>query len=248
MQSAEFIGLKNYSDMFGDRRFIEALNNTGRLLLVAPVITIVFALILAVMVTQSKLKERNFYRTVFFFPSIVSMTVIGIVWSFIFHPRMGLLNVLLVGLGFEQFEHFPWVADPTTAIWTVAVAFIWQSAGYFMVMHIAAIDGVSADVYEAATIDGAGPIRKLVSITLPLIKNIVGITFIFAISGILDNSFALSRVMTPKGRADVLLTYIYTQGFENARYGYAMAITAFTLILAIGLAAISRLVTGSKER
>ena len=71
---------------------------------------------------------------------------------------------------------------------------------------------------------------------------------LFAVSGILDNSFALSRVMTPKGRADVLLTYIYTQGFENARYGYAMAITAFTLVLAIVLAALSRLITNRKER
>lgn len=245
--NAEFVGVQNYVDMFSDRRFHEALGNTAKLLVIAPVLTIVFALLLAFMVTQTKLKERGLYRTVFFFPSIVSMTVIGIVWSFIFHPTMGVLNHLLVGMGFENLEAFPWTADSKTAIWTIAVAYIWQSAGYFMVMHIAAIDGISESVYEAATIDGAGAFTKLTRITLPLIRNIVGITFIFALSGVLDNSFTLSQIMTPKGKGEVLLTYIYTQGFRNAQYGYAMAITAFTLLVAIGLSALSRMVTNKNE-
>lgn len=247
-QNVRFVGLQNYIDMFGDARFYDALWNTLKLMLVAPVVTIAFALLLAFMITQSRLRERGFYRTVFFFPSIVSMTVIGIVWSFIFHPNMGILNKILVGIGLEQFEYFPWTADSSTAIWTIAAAFIWQSTGYFMVMHVAAIDGISHEVYEAATIDGAGPAVKLFRITLPLIKDIVGITFIFALSGILDNSFALSQVMTPRGKGEVLLTYIYTQGFQNAQYGYAMAITAFTLVIAIGFSALSRFVTNRQER
>lgn len=245
--NAEFVGFENYIDMFGDKLFYEALANTGKLLLIAPVLTIVFALLLAFMVTQTKLKERGLYRTVFFFPSIVSMTVIGIVWSFIFHPTMGILNHMLSAMGIEYFEAFPWTADSRTAIWTIAIAYIWQSAGYFMVMHIAAIDGISESVYEAATIDGAGAITKLVRITLPLIKNIVGITFIFALSGVLDNSFTLSQIMTPRGKGEVLLTYIYTQGFRNAQYGYAMAITAFTLVLAIGLSVLSRKLTDQNK-
>ena len=246
-EGADFVGMKNFTTMFGDRRFIEAFQNTLRLLVVAPIVTIAISLLLAFMVTQSKLKERGVYRTVFFFPSIVSMTIIGIVWSFIFHPRMGVLNKILVWIGLEKFDSFPWTADPDTAIWTIAIAFIWQSAGYFMVMHIAAIDSISSEVYEAATIDGAGPVQKLFSITLPLIKNIVSITYIFALSGILDSSFALSMVMTPRERADVLLTYIYTQGYTNSQYGYSMAITAFTLVIAVGLSFFSRFVTNRKE-
>ena len=128
-EGADFVGMKNFTTMFGDRRFIEAFQNTLRLLVVAPIVTIAISLLLAFMVTQSKLKERGVYRTVFFFPSIVSMTIIGIVWSFIFHPRMGVLNKILVWIGLEKFDSFPWTADPDTAIWTIAIAFIWQSAG-----------------------------------------------------------------------------------------------------------------------
>ncbi|MCL1820509.1 MAG: sugar ABC transporter permease [Oscillospiraceae bacterium] len=249
LREPEFVGMKNFVNMFGDKNFMTAFWNTAKLVLAAPFFTVVFALILAFMVTQSKLKERGLYRTVFFFPSIVSITVIGIVWSFIFHPTRGVLNKLLALVGQTSFEEqgFAWLVDPNTAIWAIAVAFIWQSAGYFMVMHIAAIDGVADEIFEAATIDGAGQVRKLLSITLPLIKDIVGITFIFSLSGILDSSFTLSRVMTPRGQAEVLLSYSYTQGFTNAQYGYAMAITAFTLIIAIGLAALSRFVTSRQE-
>jgi len=250
MARSTFIGINNYISMFLDKRFIEAMQNTFLLLLVAPIITIFFALLLAFALTQGPMQERNrnFFRTIFFFPSIISMAVIGIVWSFIFHPNMGILNNVLTGLGFKSFEGFPWTADARTTIWTIAVAFIWQSAGYFMVMHIAAIDSISDSVYEAATIDGAGPVQKLFLITLPLIKDIIGITFIFALSGILDNSFAFSNIMTPRGKGDVLLTYIYTQGFVNAQYGYAMAITAFTLVIAITLSALSRFITDRQGR
>jgi len=119
-----------------------------------------------------------------------------------------------------------------------------------MVMHIAAIDGITKDVYEAATIDGAGPARKLFSITLPLVKDIVGITFVFAISGVLNHSFVLSSIMTgggPNGASNVLLYYIYKQGMENGSFGYAMAIAAFTLCLAVALSVLSRLLSSKKE-
>jgi len=247
--NAKFVGLDNFKYMFGDRRFIQALQNTFKLLAVTPVITVLFALILAFTVTQSKLKERSFYRTVFFFPAIVSMTVIGIVWSFVFHPTMGILNSLLEAIGLGALAQ-PWIGQRSTSLWTIAVALIWQAAGYYMVMHIAAIDGITKDVYEAATIDGAGPARKLFSITLPLVKDIVGITFVFAISGVLNHSFVLSSIMTgggPNGASNVLLYYIYKQGMENGSFGYAMAIAAFTLCLAVALSVLSRLLSSKKE-
>ena len=245
LKEPEFVGFGNFKAMFGDRHFWAAFWNTAKLVAIAPIFTIAGALVLAFAVTQSKLRERSLYRTVFFFPSIISITIIGIAWSFIFHPTRGALNKLLAIAGYASFEAegFAWLADPNTAIWAIAVAFIWQSAGYFMVMHIAAIDSIPTETFEAATVDGAGAARKLFSIALPLIKNIVGITFIFALSGILDSSFALSRIMTPRGQAEVLLSYSYTQGFVNAQYGYAMAITAFTLVIAIALAGLSRLAT-----
>ncbi|MDR1060697.1 MAG: sugar ABC transporter permease, partial [Clostridiales bacterium] len=204
---------------------------------------------LAFAVSQTKLREKGFYRTVFFFPSVVSMTVIGIIWSFVFHPNMGILNTLLNGLGLGALAR-PWVGDSSTALWTVAAALVWQAAGYYMVMHIAAMDGISPEIYEAATVDGAGPVRKLFLITLPLIWDILGITFVLALSGTLNNSFVLSRMLTdggPNGASTVLLQYIYRQGVRSGNYGYAMSMTVFTLTLAVLLSLLSRRMTERRE-
>lgn len=238
-----FLGLKNYLYMFQDDYFILALKNTGKLMLVVPIITIIISVILAFSITQSKLKEAGFYRTVFFFSNIISMTVVGIIWSFVFHPTMGIANVILGAFGVEPIS---WLGDSRYALWCIAITLIWQAAGYYMVMHIAAMDGISPEIYEAATVDGAGKIRQMVSITIPLMKNIIGITFVLALSGTINLSYVLSSVMTgggPNGASSVLLQYMYTQGFKNGNFGYAMAITVFTLTISIILSILSRKLT-----
>ena len=99
--NSTFIGIENYLYMFQDDKFLQALGNTFKLLAVVPVITIVFALILAFMLSQTKLRERGLYRTVFYFPNIISLTVVGIIWSFVFHPNMGIVNSLLKFVGLD---------------------------------------------------------------------------------------------------------------------------------------------------
>ena len=246
LDDANFVGLDNFRRMFGDRHFVQAVDNTVRLVLVVPIVTVALALLFAFLITQTKLKERSLYRTTLFFPSIVSMVVIGIIWSFVFHPTMGILNTLLDNLGMTQLARTPWTGFAPTALWTVAAALIWQAAGYHMVIHIAAIDSISTDIFEASRIDGAGPLRQIFNITLPMIKNVVGITLIFAISGTLTHSFALTQIMTgggPNGASRVLLLYIFEQGFRAGRFGYAMAISAFTMAMAVLISAILRWVT-----
>ena len=243
----KFVGLENYAYLFTDKSFLQALGNTFKLLLVVPVITIAFALILAFMIHQSKL--RGLYRTVLYFPNLVSMTVVGIIWSFVFHPTMGILTSLMKKMGMSAYV-LSWLGDSRTALWCVAVALIWQATGYYMIMHIAAMDGISAEIYEAATLDGATGFRKFISITVPLIKNIVGITFILAMSGTLVLSFILSNVMTgggPNGASTVLLGYMYNQSFVNGNFGYGMAIAVFSLAISIGLSVISRKLSAAEE-
>lgn len=244
----KFVGLENYAYLFTDKSFLQALGNTFKLLVV-PVITIAFALILAFMIHQSKLRERGLYRTVLYFPNLVSMTVVGIIWSFVFHPTMGILTSLMKKMGMSAYV-LSWLGDSRTALWCVAVALIWQATGYYMIMHIAAMDGISAEIYEAATLDGATGFRKFISITVPLIKNIVGITFILAMSGTLVLSFILSNVMTgggPNGASTVLLGYMYNQSFVNGNFGYGMAIAVFSLAISIGLSVISRKLSAAEE-
>ena len=245
----KFVWLDNYIYMFHDKSFIQALKNTAKLMAVVPVITIFCSLVLAFGLNQCKLKERVLYRTIFYFPNIVSLTVVGIIWSFVFHPNVGIVNKILGAVGLESLQR-SWLGDSKTALWCIAFTLLWQAAGYYMVMHIAAMDGISPEIYESATLDGASAWRKLVSITMPLMKDIIGITFVLALSGTINLSFVLSQVMTgggPNGASSVLLQYMYTQGFVNGNFGYAMAITVFTLAISVALSMLSRKLTDASE-
>lgn len=245
----KFVRLDNYIYMFHDKSFIQALINTAKLMAVVPVITIFCSLVLAFVLNQCKLKEMVLYRTIFYFPNIVSLTVVGIIWSFVFHPNVGIVNKILGAVGLENLQR-SWLGDSKTALWCIAFTLLWQAAGYYMVMHIAAMDGISPEIYESATLDGASAWRKLVSITMPLMKDIIGITFVLALSGTINLSFVLSQVMTgggPNGASSVLLQYMYTQGFVNGNFGYAMAITVFTLTISVALSMLSRKLTDASE-
>lgn len=245
----KFVALDNYIYMFHDKSFIQALINTAKLMAVVPVITIFCSLVLAFVLNQCKLKEMVLYRTLFYFPNIVSLTVVGIIWSFVFHPNVGIINKILGAVGLESLQR-SWLGDSKTALWCIAFTLLWQAAGYYMVMHIAAMDGISPEIYESATLDGASAWRKLVSITMPLMKDIIGITFVLALSGTINLSFVLSQVMTgggPNGASSVLLQYMYTQGFVNGNFGYAMAITVFTLAISVALSMLSRKLTDASE-
>jgi N-acetylglucosamine transport system permease protein len=245
----KFVWLDNYIYMFHDKSFIQALKNTAKLMAVVPVITIFCSLVLAFVLNQCKLKEMVLYRTLFYFPNIVSLTVVGIIWSFVFHPNVGIVNKILGAVGLESLQR-SWLGDSKTALWCIAFTLLWQAAGYYMVMHIAAMDGISPEIYESATLDGASAWRKLISITMPLMKDIIGITFVLALSGTINLSFVLSQVMTgggPNGASSVLLQYMYTQGFVNGNFGYAMAITVFTLAISVALSMLSRKLTDASE-
>lgn len=245
----KFVGLDNYIYMFHDKSFMQALINTAKLMAVVPVTTIFCSLVLAFVLNQCKLKEMVLYRTIFYFPNIVSLTVVGIIWSFVFHPNVGIVNKILGAVGLESLQR-SWLGDSKTALWCIAFTLLWQAAGYYMVMHIAAMDGISPEIYESATLDGASAWRKLISITMPLMKDIIGITFVLALSGTINLSFVLSQVMTgggPNGASSVLLQYMYTQGFVNGNFGYAMAITVFTLAISVALSMLSRKLTDASE-
>ncbi|WP_418454820.1 carbohydrate ABC transporter permease [Allofournierella sp.] len=239
--SRTFAGLENYQYLLQDEYFLQAFFNTFKLMLGVPLVTLALALVMAVIITQSRLKEKKFYRVVMFLPSILSTTVIGMLWTFIYNPNMGLLNNLLEKLGLGFWAH-AWLGDPKVALLAVAIVLVWTNAGYYMVMYIAGIDNISPDVYEAATIDGAGEMAKFWRITLPLLTRVIKTTVVLCISTVLSSSFVLVTVMTngaPAGATSVLLQYMYQQAFTNANYGYAMAIAVVTLTIAFLLSKLS---------
>ena len=167
--NSKFVFLDNYIYMFKDKDFVQALFNTFKLMLVIPALTIFLSLVFAFILTQGELREKSFYRTVFFFPSVVSMTVVGIVWSFVFNPTRGILNHMLDLFNLSSWKH-AWLGEGKTALWCIGAALVWQAIGYYMVMHVASIDGISQEIYEAASIDGATGVQKFFRITIPLLR------------------------------------------------------------------------------
>lgn len=130
--NSKFVFLDNYIYMFKDKDFVQALFNTFKLMLVIPALTIFLSLIFAFILTQGELREKSFYRTVFFFPSVVSMTVVGIVWSFVFNPTRGILNHMLDLFNLSSWKH-AWLGEGKTALWCIGAALVWQAIGYYMV-------------------------------------------------------------------------------------------------------------------
>ncbi|MBM7600025.1 N-acetylglucosamine transport system permease protein [Virgibacillus halotolerans] len=241
----EYVGFANFIELFKDDVFLKSLKNTGFLMLVVPVITLLLSLIFASMLSFGELKEKHLYRTIFFFPSILSFVVIGILWAFIYHPNMGIVNEIMTAIGLDQFA-LTWLGNKNTVLWAIALVMVWQAVGYYMVMYLAGMDSIPKELYEAASIDGATGFQQFIKITIPMLWEIIRITIIFSINGVLNISFVLVTVMTsggPNNSSQVALTYMYQQAFVNANFGYAMAIAVVVFVIAIILAFISNKLT-----
>ncbi len=248
--NSNFVGLENYADMFRDQDFYQAFWNTIKLFLVVPFFINLFALFLAFLVTQVKLREKNVYRFLFFFPSVISATALGVLWTNIYSPTMGFLTKLGEIFGIDRLEGIAVLGESKTVLIAVSITMVWQSVGYYMVMYIASIDGIDASIYEAATLDGCGIIKKVFLITVPVMKDMIGVTFILSLSSVLGMSYIITSVMTaggPAGSSTVLLYYMYNQAFGLSNFGYAMSIAVFTLIFAFVLSFISRKLTARKS-
>ncbi|MHC1750203.1 MAG: carbohydrate ABC transporter permease [Cellulosilyticaceae bacterium] len=244
-----FVGFGNFQKLFHDANFWTALSNTVFILIVCTIITMFLALFFAAALTGSKIKEKNFYRVVFFFPNVLSIVVIGVLFKNIYEPNTGILNSLLNGVGLDGLTH-AWLGEGKTVLWAIVIAMIWQAVGYYMVMYMAGMDGVSPEIYEAADIDGASKFTQFFKITIPMIWGIIRVTIVFFITSTLNMSFLFVNVMTnggPNGKSEVLLTYMYRQAFTNANFGYAMAVAVVVFLLAFILAILSNILTAKKD-
>lgn len=245
----DYIGFDNYKTLMNDEIFWISFFNTIKLMLIVTIITMTISLSLAFSLTKSKLKEKGFYRTIFFFPNVLSFVVIGILFKNIFAPNTGILNSLLTSVGLDNLTR-AWLGNPNTVIGSIATAMIWQAFGYYMVMYIAGMDSISPEVYEAAEIEGASKFQQFIYITIPMIWLLIRVTLVFFIASTLNTSFLTVSVMTnggPNYRSEVLLSYMYRQAFINSNFGYAMTIAVFIFVFALSLALLINFVTKKKD-
>jgi N-acetylglucosamine transport system permease protein len=260
--SMNFVGLSNYSKLLSDSTFLKAVGNNVLMAIVVPIVTLGLAMFFATLVTVGGstrgnirgLRNSSFYRVVSFFPYVIPAIVIGLIWSQIYDPNSGLLNGILTRVGLEQFTSFPWLGDVRTARWAVMFVIIWGLVGFYMVLFIAAIKGVPAEVFEAARIDGAGRFRTAVSITIPLIRDNVQTAFIYI--GILAlDAFVYMAALEPGGGPAnttlVMAQQLFTTAFAKGQFGYACAkgvvLAGITLAYAGLVFAINRLTGGKSE-
>ena len=248
-----FVGLDNYIRMVNDEFFWSALGHNLQYLLILPLVTIALNLFLSFMISQ-RIRFSKVFRVTFFFPQVISVISIGVLWSYIYHPTVGILTSILDFLGTKPlfqmlgYESIPvWMGDPRTVRGAIGAVVIWQTAGFYMVLFLAAMEAIPSTFYEAAIIDGANRWHMFRHITIPLLWDTMQTAMVFAGLAAFD-MFTITRVMVISGSptsrpADVLATYLYEQAFEASRFGYATAIAVSLFLMVLTLSALTMRVT-----
>ena len=233
-----FVGFQNFETLFQDTRFIQAMQNTILLIVVVTIITFALALVFAGILTREKLRGQNFFRVVFYIPNILSVVVISGIFSAIYQPENGLLNSI-IGLFTDMTDPILWKGE-TLVMLSLIIAMIWQAVGYYMVMYMASMAAVPLDLYESASLDGAGRVRQFFQITIPLIWTNIRTTLTFFIISTINMAFLFVKAMTsggPNGASEVALSYMYGQK-DAGLYGYSMAIGVVIFLFSFILSAL----------
>ncbi len=231
---AKWIGLENYYMLFTkDPYFVKALINTfiftiGSFLLQIPV-----AFIIANILTSLR-RFSGVFRSVFFFPCLLSATAVSLLWRFIYHPNMGLVNSALEFLSLGRFAK-SWLSTQSTALWAVIISVAWQWFGYHMVIFMTGISSIPHELYESATLEGAKWGQVVRHITYPLTKSFVKISTILIVASSIK-AFDSIYVLTgggPNNASTVLALQMYNRAFLQMKYGYGSAISVLLMITAV---------------
>lgn len=231
-----FVGLDNFKKLFSDTTFKISFWNTLYYAVGTVPLTTLISLGLAVLLNQ-KIRGKVIFRSIFFFPYVASLVAVTVVWNMMFHPDMGPVNSVLAMLGVENLPR--WAADVKWAMPTVISLSVWKSAGYFMIVYLAALQGIPRDLYEAGLIDGANAWQRFRKITLPMLTP----TTFFVVMMNTINAFKVFDqiyMMTQGGpgrSTNVLVYHLYNTAFKSSKFGYAsaIAIVLFLIVLVITL-------------
>ncbi len=231
----EFVGLKNFIKLTKDTVFMKSIVNTFVFVILVVPLQVCLALGLALLINR-KLKGISIYRLAFFAPTVLSLVVVSILWSYIYNPNNGLLNSLLGNLGLGPYK---FLNDPKTAMACIVVLSAWQGCGFQMMIFLSGLQDIPLYLYEAARVDGATKFQQFVNITLPGLSNIA----VFVSLNIVVSAFQLiiqPMMMTAGGPQNATMTIvyeIYQTGFKYNQMGYgsAMALVFTVMVLIITL-------------
>ncbi|HOE99449.1 MAG TPA: sugar ABC transporter permease [Rectinema sp.] len=231
LRTPKFIGLSNFIEALSDPGLIRIVVNTVLFSVIYVIGVMVIGLFLALMVNQ-KLPGTNFFRAAYYLPVITSAVAIGIIWSWILSPQVGILNILVKSVGLKPPN---WLGDTHWALLTVSVIQVWKMAGYYMVLFLAGLQSIPDSVKEAAVVDGANSLQLFFHVTLPMLSPT---TFFVLTVAMIDSfkNFELIYTMTrggPQSSTTTLVYDVYVYGFVHYRMGYASAV-AYVLMVLVG--------------
>lgn len=235
LTSPKFVGLDNFIRLFTkDNTMKFALKNSIFFMIFSVISQQLVGLLLASLLTNIK-RGRNLFKNIYYLPAVLSSAALGLLWSFLFNPKMG-VNQLLASIGIKG----PlWLMGTdgyiVLGMWVIGFVALWQYVGTTMMLYMAQISGVSKSLYEASYMDGANKVKSFRYITLPMIKPMIATTLSLNCIGSLK-FFDLVYNMTqggPNHRTDVLATHLYFQGFQYFKYGYASAIGIVLMIMCL---------------
>jgi raffinose/stachyose/melibiose transport system permease protein len=241
-----FVGIENYRVAFDDPVFWRALFNNTAYAVVSLVFQVGFSLVLAAVLEEFVHQRlRGILRTIYFIPATISITVAGILFSFLYNPQFGLVNRLLTAVGLESWNH-AWLGEKSTAIWSIIAMSQWQSIGYTAVLFVVAIQRIPREYYEAVRVDGAGPVRTFFTITVPMVREMTTLLVILTVSGafLVFNEVMVMTAGGPDNSSHVLNTWLYRNAFFEDDMGYAATIATvifvITFIVAVVQLAVAR--------
>jgi multiple sugar transport system permease protein len=243
-EPAKFIGVANFTRLFDNETFWRSLINTVVFALVIVPFQSALALGLALLINV-KMRGVNFFRTVFFLPVVTSMVVVSMLWMFMYQPN-GLINALLAKVGVQGPD---WLGDPRTALIALILMSAWQACGFHMVIWLSGLQTIPADLYEAASLDGAGPWQQFVHVTWPGLRQ----TAIFILITITIAAFSLFtqvNIMTQGGPLDSTSTVVFMAvrtGFQQQQTGYAAAISLVFFVIVLAVSLLQRYLTRDKD-
>lgn len=225
-----FIGLGNYVALFTDSTFYTVLLNTALYVLGSVVPAVVLGFLFAILINR-KLKAIGFARLFLFHPTVLPMVSVATIWLFMFTPDYGLFNTILAFFGYHGPQN--WTGNPNLALLSIVIVSVWKNSGFYMVFYLAGLQNLPAQVYEAAVLDGAGPLRTTLQITLPLLRRttlfVTTIAFIGAFQTV-DHVFVLTQG-GPSDASNILLYYLWQVRFGYLDVGKASAITVVLVFL-----------------
>lgn len=236
-----FIGLENFRKLLNDDKFITAFQNTVFLIVMVTFVTMIMAIFFASVFTKENIKGQTFFRIIFYIPNILSIAVIAAIFAVIYGQDDGLINGLFRLMNPETWRNISFLGDENLVVYSIAGAMIWQAVGYYMVMYMSTMSQIPKHLYEAANIDGAGPMKQFFDITLPLSWETVRTTLTFYVISNINIAFQIVKVLTdskPNGSSATLLNYMYDQAYTNSVFGYGLAIGVIVFLFSFGLSSI----------